>query len=108
MLGTAQDGGFPHAGCRCDRCSAARDDPTRSRRVACLGLVDGAGRSFLVDATPDLPSQVEDLPKSITIHVRATSPETCSSTVDVARLLLLGRLRWSYELYIVPGPNVIQ
>ena len=62
MLGVAQDGGVPHIGCRQERCEAARRDPARRERVAALGLVDeAAGRRFLIDATPDLPSQVESL-----------------------------------------------
>jgi len=57
VLGMAQDGGVPHIGCRQERCEAARRDPSRRERVASLGLVDG-DRRFLIDATPDLPSQV--------------------------------------------------
>lgn len=60
VLGIAQDGGFPHIGCRQPPCAAARKDPRRARRVACLGLVDGNQR-FLIDATPDLPAQLEAL-----------------------------------------------
>jgi pyrroloquinoline quinone biosynthesis protein B len=59
VLGIAQDGGVPHIGCRQERCVLARRDPSRRERVACLGLVDEqAGRRFLIDATPDLPSQL--------------------------------------------------
>lgn len=62
VLGIAQDGGVPHIGCRQERCEAARRDPARRERVACLGLVDEAeGRRFLIDATPDLASQLESL-----------------------------------------------
>lgn len=62
VLGTAQDGGVPHIGCRQDLCVAARNDPSRRRRVACLGLIDDkAGARFLIDATPDLASQIESL-----------------------------------------------
>ena len=60
VLGMAQDGGVPHIGCRQERCEAARRDPSRRERVASLGLVDG-DRRFLIDATPDLPSQVASL-----------------------------------------------
>ncbi len=60
VLGIAQDGGVPHIGCRQERCEAARRDPSRRERVASLGLVDG-DRRFLIDATPDLPSQVASL-----------------------------------------------
>jgi pyrroloquinoline quinone biosynthesis protein B len=62
VLGVAQDGGVPHLGCRQELCEAARRDPTRRQRVASLGLVDDAsGQRFLIDATPDLASQIESL-----------------------------------------------
>lgn len=62
VLGTAQDGGFPHAACACPRCARARRDPARKRRVASLALVDPvAGAVFLVDATPDFPDQLASL-----------------------------------------------
>jgi pyrroloquinoline quinone biosynthesis protein B len=61
VLGVAQDGGVPHIGCTQELCVAARRDPSRRQRVACLGLVDDAGQRFLIDATPDLPSQIESL-----------------------------------------------
>jgi pyrroloquinoline quinone biosynthesis protein B len=60
VLGIAQDGGVPHIGCRQELCVGARRDPARRQRVAALGLVDGDAR-FLIDATPDLPSQIESL-----------------------------------------------
>lgn len=62
VLGIAQDGGVPHLGCRQKLCVEARKDPARRRRVASLGLVDGAsGKRFIIDATPDFQSQVEIL-----------------------------------------------
>ena len=62
VLGTAQDGGLPHAACSCDRCRAARRDPALARRVASLAVVlPASGRVFLIDATPDLPEQLEAL-----------------------------------------------
>jgi pyrroloquinoline quinone biosynthesis protein B len=62
VLGVAQDGGVPHAGCRQDLCVEARRDPAKRRRVASLGILDPAsGRRFLVDATPDFPEQMETL-----------------------------------------------
>jgi pyrroloquinoline quinone biosynthesis protein B len=62
VLGTAQDGGVPQAGCDCVRCAAARHDPGRRRRVASLGLwVPARRRMYLVDATPDLGEQLEVL-----------------------------------------------
>ena len=55
VLGTAQDGGVPHLGCRCPRCRRARSDPSAVRYPAALGV--DAGRELLVDASMDLRHQ---------------------------------------------------
>jgi pyrroloquinoline quinone biosynthesis protein B len=57
VLGVAQDGGLPHPGCDCPRCDAARTGRRRREKVACLGLTDGF-RTWLLDATPDMPEQL--------------------------------------------------
>jgi len=63
VLGTAQDGGLPHAACTCDHCDAARRSPDRRRAVASLAVVVPAtGRRYLVDAGPDLREQLDRLP----------------------------------------------
>lgn len=62
VLGTAQDGGFPHTGCEHAACAAARKDPKLARRVASLAVVAG-GKTFLVDASPDLPAQIQEVHK---------------------------------------------
>jgi pyrroloquinoline quinone biosynthesis protein B len=68
VLGIAQDGGVPHIGCTQPVCVRARRDPARRERVACLGLIDDrAGARFLIDATPDLPSQLESLNQGRTV-----------------------------------------
>ena len=62
VLGIAQDGGVPHAGCRQELCVRARRDPAARLAVASLGLVDpAAGKRFLIDATPDFGEQIERL-----------------------------------------------
>jgi pyrroloquinoline quinone biosynthesis protein B len=62
VLGIAQDGGVPHAGCRQELCVRARRDPSARRDVASLGIVDpAAGKRFLIDATPDFGAQIERL-----------------------------------------------
>ncbi len=85
VLGTVQDGGYPHAGCRCARCEAARRDPARARKVAALGLVDAAGEGILVEAGPDLPEQVLALPSLSRILL------THAHLGHVAGLLWLGK-----------------
>lgn len=62
VLGIAQDGGVPHAGCHQPLCERARRDPAARRLVASLGLVDrDSGKRFLIDATPDFAEQMERL-----------------------------------------------
>jgi pyrroloquinoline quinone biosynthesis protein B len=70
VLGTAQDGGLPHAACTCPRCEEARGDPSRRRNVASIAIVvPSTGRRFLVDATPDLRGQIDLLP-AVGVHTR--------------------------------------
>ena len=57
VLGIAQDGGIPQAGCRKSCCTSGRHE-----RVASLAVVDpGAKRWWLIDATPDFPSQLASM-----------------------------------------------
>ena len=60
MLGTAQDGGVPHVGCRCPTCEGARSGNMPRRLSPSMAIVDPVGgRAWLVDASPDLPEQLE-------------------------------------------------
>jgi pyrroloquinoline quinone biosynthesis protein B len=62
VLGSAQDAGVPQSSCACARCAAARDEPSLRRRPSCLGIVDSeSGSGWLVDATPELGSQLAEL-----------------------------------------------
>ena len=60
VLGAAQDGGHPQAGCARACCTAL---PHGVRHLpACLGIVDPAThRRWLIDATPALPEQLRKL-----------------------------------------------
>ncbi|MFC5136066.1 MULTISPECIES: MBL fold metallo-hydrolase [Haloferacaceae] len=60
ILGTAQDAGVPHLGCRCENCEAAREG-TRPTRYASAVLLEDAGR-YLFDATPDVRLQIPEIP----------------------------------------------
>jgi pyrroloquinoline quinone biosynthesis protein B len=54
VLGIAQDGGIPQAGCRKSCCTSGRHE-----RVASLAVVDPSShRWWLIDATPDFASQL--------------------------------------------------
>lgn len=62
VLGIAQDGGYPQAGCNRADCVAAWRDPSKRRRVASLGIIDPrSGERWIIDATPDFPSQLRTL-----------------------------------------------
>jgi len=62
VLGTVQDGGLPHGSCHGPHCRAAREDPTRRRWVASLGIVlPRSRRLYLIDATPDVIEQLHRL-----------------------------------------------
>jgi pyrroloquinoline quinone biosynthesis protein B len=61
VLGIAQDGGYPQAGCRRADCARAFESGRREL-VASLGIVDPqSGERWLIDATPDFPLQLHRL-----------------------------------------------
>ena len=58
VLGTAQDGGFPQAGCKKVCCKNAWGDAAKRRDPASLGLIDPvSGQRWLVECTPSFPRQ---------------------------------------------------
>lgn len=62
ILGTVQDAGSPHIACKKDCCKDLFDSPDTSRMVVSLGLVDPFSNSkFLIEATPDITSQMKKL-----------------------------------------------
>lgn len=71
VLGIMQDAGLPHVGCRCARCREAFDHPERAGRAACLALVDeraDPAQVWLIDATPDIGRQLNDLAYALGPH----------------------------------------
>jgi pyrroloquinoline quinone biosynthesis protein B len=62
VLGVAQDGGFPQAGCRKPCCRTAWRDRELRRQVSCLAIVDPQSQQrWLIDATPSFPEQLQAL-----------------------------------------------
>ncbi len=71
ILGTMQDGGLPHIGCRCARCTTAYNDPAQMDLAACLAIVDKRGSDtavWLIDATPDIKWQLDMLVQELGPH----------------------------------------
>lgn len=62
ILGTAQDGGFPHIGCQKKCCDDFYKGISPKQKVVSLGLIDReAQQKFLFEATPDISTQLADL-----------------------------------------------
>ncbi len=70
MLGTAQDGGYPHTGCSDDCCKEAWEDSNQKRLIASLAVLDGKD-CFLVDITPDFKYQLQLIER----HINGNAPD---------------------------------
>jgi len=67
VLGIAQDGGIPHAGCYKKCCLDAWKNPSQKKHVSCLAIVDPASNEkWIIDATPDFKEQLYMLNKIAT------------------------------------------
>ena len=62
VLGTIQDAGSPHMGCQKSCCEELFKNPDASRKVVSLGVIDPLEEKYwLIDASPDFPSQCKIL-----------------------------------------------
>jgi len=62
ILGTIQDAGSPHIACMKDCCRNIFLRPVTDRKVVSLGVLDHKNqKSYLFEATPDMPSQLKHL-----------------------------------------------
>ena len=62
VLGIAQDGGYPQAGCTAEHCLRHWRGEEDRRHVVSLGLTDQAsGQNWLFEATPDFTTQLQQL-----------------------------------------------
>ena len=68
MLGSAQDGGYPQAGCKRRCCLEAWRDITLKRMIASLAIIS-EDEYWLIDITPDFRDQI----KMIASHVNEES-----------------------------------
>src|SRR5688500_16137229 len=62
VLGIAQDGGYPQAGCNAPHCEPAWKHPELRRFVTSLAIVDPVScQRWIIDCTPDFPEQLRAL-----------------------------------------------
>jgi len=59
ILGTAQDGGYPHIGCYKNCCLEVEKKPELKRMVASIAIIDKIkSKVWLIDVSPDINSQL--------------------------------------------------
>ena len=62
VLGVAQDGGAPHAGCSKECCEERWDNPEKHLKVSSIAIVDPkTNETWIIDATPDFASQLNSV-----------------------------------------------
>lgn len=62
ILGNVQDGGSPHIGCKKECCLKLFHSPDSLRKVVALGVTsDQYEKTYLFEATPDMPAQLRRL-----------------------------------------------
>ncbi|MHB0754642.1 MBL fold metallo-hydrolase [Polaribacter sp. M15] len=71
VLGIAQDGGYPHIGCKKQCCANVYSGKEQRKSVVALGLVDAQHQQkWLFEATPDMHTQLADLENN---HLKTNS-----------------------------------
>lgn len=95
VLGTVQDAGSPHAGCKKECCKNLFFQPNPNRKIVSLGLVDyGSHKNWMFEATPDLSTQMKLL-KSLCPFQEKETPDglflTHAHIGHYAGLMYLGK-----------------
>jgi pyrroloquinoline quinone biosynthesis protein B len=98
LLGAAQDAGLPQAGCTCDRCRRALDNPALRQYVVCLGLIHReSGQAWMIDATPDFREQLALLRRAAPECKLAGILLTHAHMGHYTGLIQLGREAWNTQ-----------
>jgi pyrroloquinoline quinone biosynthesis protein B len=79
ILGTAQDGGIPQAGCSCMNCIGAHNDGKLKRNPVCCGIKGADGSFHLIEAGRKLADQIMLWSKKMNLE-NIKKPETVSIT----------------------------
>ena len=70
VLGVAQDGGFPQAGCKKSCCEKSWINLKKREYVSCVAWVDPIHKKYwLFDATPDMPEQMHYLSEKYNVEL---------------------------------------
>ena len=96
VLGTAQDGGYPQAGCEKQCCQSLRLSGMTGSHVTSLAIIDPISKQrWIIDCTPDFPAQLSLLDKFAPRHPKQKSVSgiflTHAHVGHYAGLINLGR-----------------
>jgi pyrroloquinoline quinone biosynthesis protein B len=105
VLGAAAGGGFPQWNCRCDVCRLAwsGDSRVRPRTQASIAVSADGGQWALLNASPDLRSQIQATPalhpRDGIRHSPIQAVVLTGAEIDQTSGLLSLRERWEFALY---------
>jgi pyrroloquinoline quinone biosynthesis protein B len=106
VLGIAQDGGYPQAGCNAEHCLRHWRGEEKKRQVVSLGLTDQAsGQNWLFEATPDFTAQMQQLQQASGLAKLSGIFLTHAHMGHYAGLLQLGREAMGAQgipVYVMP------
>jgi pyrroloquinoline quinone biosynthesis protein B len=110
ILGSAAGGGFPQWNCACRNCSRLRagDPHFRPRTQAQLAVRFADGQSILLNASPDLRTQIVSAPFLAPAKTPRDSPISgvVLTSADVDCVIGLLHLRESHPLHVYAMPSV--
>lgn len=105
IIGSAAGGGFPQWNCNCPVCAAAREGRATPRTQSSIVIRSGEDPWYLVNASPDLLRQLEDLPadrSQLRSNPSAGVVLTDGEIDHTAGLLLLRESRAPLRVYSTP------
>jgi pyrroloquinoline quinone biosynthesis protein B len=111
ILGAAAGGGLPQWNCSCRNCSDARDGKIPRLTQSCVAISGDDRDWLLINASPDLPAQIESLPAlQAARHSPRNSPIRAIglSNADIDHTLGLILLRQSDQPPLVYAPRAIR
>lgn len=111
VLGIAQDGGFPQAGCNKECCKEAWKHPDQRKFVSCVAIIDPATKqSWMIDATPDFANQLQLLRVHLkdSAHLPSGIFLTHAHIGHYAGLMQLGReVMGTHEIPVYAMPRMM-
>jgi pyrroloquinoline quinone biosynthesis protein B len=105
IIGSAAGGGFPQWNCNCPVCTAAREGRATPRTQSSIVIRSGAEPWYLVNSSPDLLRQLEDLPadrSALRSNPIAGVVLTDGEIDHTAGLLLLRESQRPLQIYSTP------